>query len=198
MSSKFAKNISLVGGAIFLVSGACGAHATLSFEVVNGTDLIYDSVENVTWTQDGDISGQTFTFQDAQTWAANLSEAGVPAGDWQLPDADQFTSLYDQLDGTGDKYGTQVFFGPGPDDFVTNVNPSDPEYWTDTDSTDFNFFYGYPGSQPDSNLYSAWALTEVTVVPEPSTLAFGVLACGFAIGKKRFGRKQSAENSARD
>ena len=191
MNIKFAANVGLIGSAIFMVSGGFEARATLSFEVVNGTDLVYDSVANVTWTQDGDISGQTFTYQDAQTWAANLSAAGVPAGEWQMPTSDQFTSLYDQLDGTGDKYGAQVFFGPGPNDFVTNVNPSDPEYWTSADQTDFNFFYGYPGGQPDSNLYSAWAVTEVAV-PEPTTLAFGVLALGTAACRMRSGRKQTS------
>ena len=193
MNTKFAANLGLIGGVIFSVSGALEARATLSFEVVNGTDLVYDSVENVTWTQDGDISGQTFTFQDAQTWAANVSVAGLPAGDWQLPDVDQFTSLYNQLDGTGDKYGTQVFFGPGPNDYVSNVNPSDPEYWTDLNgaggyAVDFNFFYGYGGYQPNSNLYSAWAITEGSV-PEPTTLAFGVMALGMAICKVKLGRK---------
>ena len=161
------------------------AQSTLSFQFADGVPLIYDSAQNVTWTQDGNLSGQTFDFADAQTWAANLSLAGVGPGGWQLPDSDQFTSIYSQLPGVDHRYGAQVFFGPGASDYFSNVQP---EYWTDADSTDFNFYYGYPGDQADSNLYAVWAVTP-GYVPEPSAFALGLLAGGLALGKGRLSRK---------
>ena len=146
------------------------ARATLTYENINGTGLVYDSVEGIFWTQEANLSGATYDFSDAQSWAANLEYAGIAPGNWQLPDGAQFTSLYNQLDGTGDKYGAEAAFGAGPNDYVSDVAP---EYWTSADATDFNFSYGYPGSKPDSNVYPVWA---VTTVPEPGAMSLGVLA----------------------
>jgi hypothetical protein len=189
MKAAFAAFLTITGSLIFLVSAP--AQSTLSFQYAGGTPLIYDSAQNVTWTQSGDVSGQTFDFADAQTWAANLSLAGVTPGGWQLPDADQFASLYSQLEGAGDKYGAKIVFGPGGEDYASNV---DREYWTDTDGTDFNFYYGYPGARADDSLYPAWALTP-GLVPEPSSLALGMMAGGLAVGKFRLGRRNQSSNS---
>ncbi len=162
------------------------AQASLTVVNINGTDLIYDSVENITWTRDGDISGKSFTaWQDAHDWASSLSFAGMEAVSWQLPDQAQFTSLFTQLDpigapstpGADHKYGSSVAFGEGPNDFAANVNPV---YWSDTQGVNFNFYYGYEGSDTSSFSpppYAAWAVAEV---PEPSLgslLALGLAAC---------------------
>jgi len=140
------------------------AHAALIYENIGGTPLIYDTLTKATWTQDANLSGQTFTFAQAQSWAAGLSMVGLP---WQLPTAEQFTSLYTDLDPygapgvAGPKYGAIVDFGNGPNDYAANVQT---QYWTRTSGEDFNFFYGYPGGFPDSTTFAAWAVE----APEPS------------------------------
>jgi len=165
-----------MAGLLILLSSVYDAHAALIYESFDGASVIYDSSENIAWTQNADISGDTYTFQNAQTWAADLSVGEIGAGNWGLPDVNQFTSLYDQLDGTGDKYGAQVFFGIGTNDYASNVAP---EYWTGSDLTDFNFYYGYPGYKPDSSDFAAWA---VTAVPEPSVLTNITVALVMMVG----------------
>jgi hypothetical protein len=143
---------------------AQNAHAGLIYENIGGAALIYDTSTRVTWTQNADSSGLTFTYQDANAWAAGLTVGGLT---WELPTAADFTSLYTDLDPygapglTSDKFGAVVPFGAGPNDAALNVEPT---YWTDASGIDFNFFYGYGGSQPDANLYAAWAVE----APEPA------------------------------
>ncbi len=154
--------------------------AGLAYVNVGSDGLIYDSSTGLYWTQVGDLSSETFSWSDAQTWAAQLDYAGISAGNWVIPDADQLTSLYSQLYGTDHKYGSQVNFGPGPYDYASNV---ETVYWTDTTTTDFNFYYGYPGYDPDdTDLYSAWAVTTTAPVPEPSALALGGIGLLVAAG----------------
>jgi len=167
-----------IAGLILLASAPGGAQATLTYENINGVNLIHDSLDNLTWTRDGNVAAQAYTWQAAQTWAAGLNLAGVGPGGWQIATGDQFTSLYNQLAGPdhGNKYGSQVQFmvGTGPNDYASNVQP---EYWTAADGIDFNFYYGYSGVRPDTDVYSVWA---VAVIPEPSTCLFGCLALGLA------------------
>jgi hypothetical protein len=172
---------------ILLVSAPIGVRAQLTYENINGTGLIYDAVDKVYWTQDADVSGTSHDFADAQTWAANLDYAGIGAGNWQLPNNADFTYMFSQLPANGsdgtDRYGAQQSFGGGPNDYVSNVQP---EYWTDADGTDFNFFYGYPGGQPDANLYPTWA---VTTTPEPTAASLGLAATGLVAWRWRRARK---------
>ncbi len=162
------------------------AQASLTIVNINGTDLIYDSVENITWTRDGNVSGRLFTgWQDAHDWAASLTFAGMETVSWQLPDQAQFASLFTQLDpigapgtlGADHKYGSAVAFGEGPNDFAANVNPV---YWSDTQGVNFNFYYGYGGSDTSPFSPPPFAAWAVAVVPEPSLgslLALGLAAC---------------------
>ena len=184
MKTKTFTALATLGLGLLLASVPTGARASLTYQNINGTGVIYDSLTSVYWTQEANVSGTTYDWQDAQSWAAALSIAGIPSPDWQLPAPAQFTSLYNQLDGIGDKFGAQVMFGTGPNDYASDVQP---EYWTDTTGIDFNFYYGYPGSQPDSNLYSVWA---VTTVPEPGPLALGLAAAGWIFLRRRLARSR--------
>ncbi len=165
------------------VSTPPASAAGLVYENIAGVGLIYDTATGTTWTQDGNISGDTFTYQDANAWAADLTLGGMS---WELPTTAQFTSLFTNLDPYGapgaesNKYGSSVSFGSGPNDMALNVETN---YWTDSDQVDFNFFYGYGGVQPDTTLYSAWAVE----TPEPSSwlLAFASLIAAAAFRKMR-------------
>jgi len=173
MNTTCSSTLATLGLGLLLTVLPAGARASLTYQNINGTGVIYDSLTSVYWTQEANVSGTTYDWQDAQTWAAGLTIADIASPNWQLPTPAQFSSLYNQLAGTGDKYGAQVVFGTGPNDYASNVQP---EYWTDTTGNDFNFYYGYPGGQPNSNLYSVWA---VTTVPEPTPLALGLTIAGW-------------------
>lgn len=144
---------------LFLIDlAAPDAKADLVYEEIGGVPLILDTVTGTTWTQNADLAGTNFTYQNAVSWADGLTLGGLG---WTLPTATEFTSLFTQLDPYGapgtesNKYGAQVAFGAGPNDYASNVQGV---YWTGADSIDFNFFYGYAGNQPDATLSSAWAV----------------------------------------
>ena len=172
-----------VSGFLLIAVSAPEARAALIYENIGGADLLYDTSTGATWTRNADVSGQTFTYQGANAWAAGLTLAGLT---WALPTAAQFTSLFTDLDPYGapgvqsNKYGANVLFGLGPNDSALNVQTT---YWTNTDQVDFNFYYGYGGSQPDANLYAAWAVE----TPEPSSFLL-LFASLIAIAFFRVGR----------
>ena len=185
MNASNASVVAIISVVLF-ISTPFQALASLTVIDINGVDLIYDSVENVTWTRDGNLPGKSFiAWQDAHDWAASLSFAGMEAVTWQLPSQAQFTSLFTQLDpigapgtpGADHKYGSSVPFGGGINEFAANVNPV---YWSATQGVNFNFYYGYTGSDTSTFSpppYDAWAVAEV---PEPalgSLLALGMAAC---------------------
>jgi len=189
MKVKNFSKLSKIAGWVLLASAPFQVQADLIDENINGFNFVYDSVTNTTWTQNANYSAQSYTWQDANSWAANLSFAGVDtATGWQLPNSTQLTSLYTQLEpygapgSTSNKYGSTVSFGAGANDFVANVQLY---YWTNTSATDFNFAYGYQGSAPNSNLYSAWAVADipapVSPVPVPAAFwLFGSAMAGFS------------------
>jgi len=53
-----------------------------------GGGLIYDSDQDLTWTQDAGMSGYRSSWDDAKAWAENLAFGGV--GGWRLPTTTQF------------------------------------------------------------------------------------------------------------
>jgi hypothetical protein len=179
---------------VFLALASPATKADLVYELLNGASLIYDSTSGVTWTQDGNLTstqspgnlGTYLNQADAMSWAAGLTTAGLT---WTLPSASDFTSLYTQLDpvgppgSTSDKYGTQVDFGPGPNDYASNVQMI---YWTSATGTDFNFNYGYPGAADPDTAYYAWAVDETApappTVPEPTSIVLVLSGiAGFAL-----------------
>jgi len=62
---------------------------TTNAELIDrGGGLIYDSDQDLTWTQDAGISGFRSSWDDATAWAENLVFGGV--GGWRLPTTTQF------------------------------------------------------------------------------------------------------------
>ena len=161
--------------ALMLMTVPVASQATLVYELIDGNSFIYDTVDGVTWTQNANISGQTFDWQNATNWAASLSFAGLYET-WELPTSQQFRDLFLQLEpnGLGNVYGSQIFFGAGANDYVSNVQTG---YWTNNSADYVNFYYGYGGYASPSSLYNAWA---VAFIPEPATLSllvFGLASC---------------------
>jgi hypothetical protein len=169
---------------LVVLLAVCGeGQAALVYENLGGNSFIYDTLDQTTWTQDGNLAGQTLDWQAAQNWATSLSFAGV-TDSWMLPSEVQFTSLYTQLFPYGapgtqsNKYGTQVLFGSGANDFALNVQS---QYWTTGNAVDFNFFYGYPGVAANGTAYSAWAVApeQLTFLGVPLPATAGLFMAGF-------------------
>lgn len=72
-------------GFCFLAMFATQAAAEL---IDRGNGLIYDSVQDLTWTQNGGLSGFRTSVADAVAWAENLVYGGFD--DWRLPTTTQF------------------------------------------------------------------------------------------------------------
>ena len=179
MSIKEISVLTCLAGCLLLAAAPLAARADLTYEDINGTGLIYDSSDNTTWTQNADISASTFTYQQAQTWAASLGSSlpGVSQDGWVLPNSTELRTLFLQLDGTQDKYGSQVFFGVGPNDYASNIQTT---YWTQAAAVNFNFYYGYGGYDPVLNdTYAAWAIEQT---PEPSAGLMGLITFGLLGG----------------
>ena len=73
-------HLSRIFGACAVSCIALASHAEL---IDRGNGLIYDSVQDLTWTQDAGMSGYRTSWDDAMAWAANL-EFGAYS-DWRLP-----------------------------------------------------------------------------------------------------------------
>jgi len=128
-----------------------GTTTTLSFigrvNAATGYGLVYDSVQNLTWTQLGQFVTNPVTWGTAQYYV-NLANTGTyydVSGGWRLPLAAEMITLYSQLPGgTGsNKTGVQ-WFGSGPDDYF---NVAHAWYWSNLEvgpgmSYAFNFSSG--------------------------------------------------------
>jgi len=68
-----------------------------------GDGLIYDSVQDLTWTQNAGMSGYRSSWDDAVAWAENLEFGGFD--DWRLP----ITTQFDDPTCTGDVRAAGVF-----------------------------------------------------------------------------------------
>ena len=77
---------------LFIVLSAC-ALSFVSFSsgaalIDRGNGLIYDTAQDLTWTQDAGMSGSRSSWDDAMAWAENLEYRGFD--DWRLPASTQF------------------------------------------------------------------------------------------------------------
>lgn len=63
------------------VSGFGGNASAILLD--RGADMVYDTVLDITWTRNANLSGSTFNWVDANQWAADLVFGGFD--DWRLP-----------------------------------------------------------------------------------------------------------------
>lgn len=124
--------------------------------VDRGGGLIYDSDQDLTWTQDAGLSGFRSSWDDATAWADNLVLGGFD--DWRLPTTTQF----DDPTCSGDVRG-DLFFehrldclggemerltaaaDPWTNSLFENINRT--RYWTDTPYRDgIDPCIGFPDS----------------------------------------------------
>ena len=115
-----------------------------------GDGLIYDSVQDLTWTQNAGMSGYRSSWDDAVAWAENLEFRGFD--DWRLP----ITTQFDDPTCTGDVRAAGVFtlfyehrldcrggemelltylYDPWNNSLLINVNST--RYWTATHYRDW-------------------------------------------------------------
>ena len=170
-----------IGGLALSLLGSVNAQANL---VVRGPDMIYDEDLNVTWLQNANLSGITWTWQGANDWASNLNIGGYT--DWRLPTTLQTTGAVTSASEVGHLFIDEL--GGTPTVLLDWSNNStnyelfqnivlSGSYWTATESADdsraFSFTtYGFQGSYDKAtNQYYAWAVRDgdVWTVPLPGS-----------------------------
>ena len=139
---------------------------TTNAELFNrGGGLIYDSVQNLTWTQNAGMSGFRSSWDDAMTWAEDLEFGGFD--DWRLPTTTQFDDptcsgdirsagdfklFYEHRTGcTGGEMELLTYLHD-PWDNPLFINVVDDRYWTDTPYRDWTDpCINYPAYDVDCN-----------------------------------------------
>jgi len=123
----------------------CMSSAPNAMLIDRGIGLIYDTEQNLTWTQDAGLSG-SLTWDEAMTWADNLIFGGFD--DWRLPTTTQFgdptcsldvrgTLFYEhRIDCTGGEMEMLTnLYDPWSNNLLQNVNST--RYWTSTPYRDW-------------------------------------------------------------
>ena len=141
---------------------------------------VLDTETNLLWLYNWSTSPRG-SWSDARNWAAGLTLAGAAAGDWRLPEMDEYLDLETQL---GFSLGQlQLHF--------INVQTSPGFYWLGTefapDPSKAWYFQISPSLRvpsvidKDFDFLQAVAVRAgpvATAVPEPSTLTLVLLALG--------------------
>jgi hypothetical protein len=149
-----------------------------------GNGLIFDDVNNISWTKDADISGIN-TWDGQNTFAANLSLAGFD--DFRLASIDELASLYGQLPGAP---------GSNKTGDISPFEDIQSDYWgTEFDAFnawDFVFVNGDQFIVLKFNGLYGWAVRpgdSVAAVPEVgSGLLVGLGLLGMRLARRWRGR----------
>ena len=168
--------------AVLLMAGS--AQATL---IDRGNGLVYDDVNNISWTQDGNISGLN-TWDDQVAWANNLVLAGF--NDFGLASIAELISLYAQLPGA---FGTNKAGDTAP--FVD----VQVDYWSGTETvfntnlaSYINFGNGALNDFLKSDPIYGWAVRpgdSATAVAEPGmAVLLGLGLIGLRVARRWRGR----------
>lgn len=120
-----------VVGLILSLCGIASSNASLVYRdeyVSQGYGLVYDSAQNITWTQFA-VAGYNKSLSQAFGIVNTANSGGYYSlTGWRLPSETELLTLYGELPGTygSNKVGT-VQFGSGPNDHFSNIQPI---YWS--------------------------------------------------------------------
>lgn len=160
----------------------------------NGLEVL-DTDTSLLWLVDWDSSGYR-TWVDAKAWAAGLTTGGATAGDWRLPEIDEYGELWTDPDigeSLGGLKGRFQFFTSLVFWSATAPAPNSLDAWS------FSTGVGIPSLNARSAEIPAAAVrrwNEVTPVPEPQTLALTLLALGASVASRRVRRRRERDREA--
>ncbi len=135
MKTKLLSSDLLIAGTLLTLSvlNISKADAALIYRdehISQGYGLVYDSLQDITWTQFA-AAGYNQTLSQARG-IVNRANTGMGGyyglTGWRLPSIDELTNLYNELPGSygSNKIGT-VTFGSGANDHFTNIQAY---YWS--------------------------------------------------------------------
>jgi len=157
----------------------------------------YDDVADLTWLTNANAVGTGMNWQDANSWAADLTVDGVDG--WRLPDSgtcigynctdsEMGNLFYNVLGNTSG--GSIHNKGPFNFNLYQASNPNNSRYWTATQHEDiltnaWSFSMGLGEQSPSGQSFGfrAWAVQsgDVSAVPVPAALwLFGSGLIGLA------------------
>ena len=148
----------------------------------NGSEVL-DTKTGLLWLKDWNANatnGGLNNWSDSKDWAAGLTVGGAAAGDWRLPEIDEYVGLYSDLDVGGTLAGLQKVF----DNVQSYVYWSGTEVAPGGDAWSFSTFDGFQYDNFQVNELYAVAVRPGDVaagIPEPQTLGLVGLALGAAV-----------------
>lgn len=164
-----------------VVLAACAGLAQAALVLQSNGQEVLDTETNLLWLYDwGQSEGYYWSW--TRDWAANLTVGGATAGDWRLPEIDEFQGLWTHASIGGTLAGLQSHF-TGVQDFY---------YWTGTQQADgaiYDYYWSFLAADGNARAYfdlaplQAVAVREfqaAQAVPEPASwvlmLTGGLLA----------------------
>lgn len=173
---------------IFSVVIICFATNVHSALIDNGDGTITDTDTNLMWLQDANYGGGIMLRDEALTWVDTLEYAGF--SDWRLPSALN-------SDGSGPCWGFNcnknelghLYYEEGIQypTYGIFIN-AHGRYWATYDNAyaEFDMTSGFQDAGFLSN--RAWAVRDVTVVPEPISSTLFIVG-GATLGIRRFRKR---------
>jgi MYXO-CTERM domain-containing protein len=164
--------------AMVALSGAAQAGLVLQS---NGVEVL-DTDTNLLWLYDWNSSGKK-NWGDAKLWAAGLTVGGATAGDWRLPEIDEYADLWTDV-GSSLSGLQSKFTGVQSNDYRSGTeyapNPLAAWYFRTSDGNQYN----------GGKTYALYAVAVrpgnvAAPVPEPQTLTLALLALGAAVVARR-------------